>query len=94
MGETEYYTPPKPETNHRCRVYPFGVLWFWKCQNPHCKHGGRKWVQQDAMDAAVEHVKSQPWVSGDGRTITYEQARRECDALDFLADISEESDRG
>lgn len=50
----------KPFVPHRTRVYKFGVLWFWKCQEPEyrCPYGGgyRHWG--NAFNAALGHTLS------------------------------------
>jgi len=47
-----------PGFRHRCRVYKFGALWFWKCRNPFCEWGGRYREWGSAFKAANSHART------------------------------------
>jgi len=62
----------------RARVYPFGVLWFWKCSAPR-PHGGRSRSLSGAYDAAVAHLCAEH-----GPRLTVRKTRRGGQARWFL----------
>lgn len=50
---------PKELIRHRTKVYKFGVLWFWKCQEPRslCGVGARSRKWPDAIEKAYRHTR-------------------------------------
>ena len=58
-NETGLTFDPVTELRHRCRVYPFGIRWHWKCNDYGCRRGGPARTQQDAINRAERHAEHQ-----------------------------------